>query len=148
VGSIVSFWRLLLFGVKPSLRGGSRPPPAETQKPDSTSEFPRGAVPIRDFQFVQPILTANTRKSDRPHRSSTPAGPVKLCLLHRQENEGVELCSVSRQTPIDHSRPPSQAKILHRTGAEYLRRCFSKKALSQPPVNWRKCVRVERTVAR
>jgi hypothetical protein len=31
--------------------------------------------------------------------------PGKLCLLHRQANEGVELCSVSRQTPIDHSRP-------------------------------------------
>ncbi len=36
--------------------------------------------------------------------------PGKLCLLHRQANEGVERCSVSRQMPMDHSRPASRAE--------------------------------------
>jgi hypothetical protein len=36
--------------------------------------------------------------------------PGKLCLLHRQANEGVELCSVSRQSPTDRSRPASHAE--------------------------------------
>ena len=62
------------------------------------------AIPSRSgyhqiFSICSLNSDRNTRKSHRSHRSSTPAGQVS-CLLHRQANEEVELCSVSRQNPF------------------------------------------------
>jgi hypothetical protein len=81
-------------------------------------------VPRADF-FADPIFSICSVNSARKYAEIrlAPIDPApllagKLCLFHRHGNKGVELCSVSRQTPwrTIRSLPSPQGSINTRSG--------------------------------
>src|ERR1700760_140248 len=86
------------------------PLPLPRRKNQYDEQFARRADST-DMSICSATSARITRTSDRSHRSSTPAGPVS-CLLHRQANNGVEVCSVSRQMTGDDEPGGSESSLL------------------------------------
>ena len=70
-------------------------PGHETQKTDTTSKLLAERIQ-RIFSICSATSARFKRKSD-DHIDPAPLAGTVSCLLHRQANGGVEVCSVSRQ---------------------------------------------------
>jgi hypothetical protein len=88
----------------------------DAKKPVPRADFLAERIPSDIFNLFSKFCP-QTRKSDSLRSIQHLCWHGKLCLLHRHGNKGVELCSVSRQTPWNNSLDRRQRKDLSTPGA-------------------------------